>query len=44
MPTPDDEADALDLGVIDPGVAAGEPRPEGQAHPWAPSEFDRRER
>lgn len=34
--------DALDLGPIEPGVAAGEPRPADGQHPWAPSEFDRR--
>lgn len=33
---------ALDLGEIEPGVAAGFPRPTDGAHPWSPSEFDHR--
>lgn len=39
-----DPDEGLDLGPIDPGTAAGEPRAQGGSHPWAPSEFDRRER
>lgn len=41
-PTPRPDG-TLDLGVIDPGVPAGHPRPKPGAHPWAPSEFDHRE-
>lgn len=33
---------ALDLGEIEPGIAAGFPRPADGAHPWSPSEFDHR--
>ena len=33
---------ALDLGEIEPGTPAGYLRPAEGAHPWAPSEFDRR--
>lgn len=40
--TGSDPDDALDLGEIEPGIPAGYPRPKPGAHPWAPSEFDRR--
>ena len=33
---------ALDPGDIEPGIAAGYPRPADGAHPWSPSEFDHR--
>lgn len=33
---------ALDLGEIEPGLPAGYPPPAEGAHPWSPSEFDRR--
>ena len=33
---------ALDLGGIEPGIAAGYPRPADGAHPWSPSEFEHR--
>lgn len=39
--TPDQPA--LDLGPVEPGIAAGHPRPKPGAQPWAPSEFDHRE-
>ena len=47
MPTPENPPQtqndgALDLGEIEPGIAAGYPRPADGAHPWSPSEFDHR--
>lgn len=36
--------DILDLGEIDPGHPPLWPPPREGSHPWAPSEFDRRER
>ena len=35
--------DALDLGEITPGVAAGHPRPAPGVHPWSPTAFDQRQ-
>ena len=48
MPTPENPPQtqndgALDLGEIEPGIAAGYPRPADGAHPRSPSEFDHRE-
>lgn len=36
-------SDALIDPPADPGVPAGHPEPAPGVHPWAPSEFDRRE-